>query len=711
MFRREYENIVTEKIALLNRERHAELCALEALAALGGSFCRTFIYKGVKDVSELLMRAVVSNPSHTNRQFVESILHAIFKDAERGSASEESSDLDPFPFPTFLSEPVEPLPERSMRLLERRYGREDIASAEVIADRTRILKAMLFDGYRNFVKVVVSNQKARPFVLRGSTMMHYRKPLEVMATRYKTVLTNTGAFESFEEDARAQESRNLLSAVVLGRIMHSYTETDSVDLGAPSSGLDDLRWLNVFVNYTRRAVDYVGGERAYHELGNDKSLYLIVSSEEGLKEQYDIPKATLLPHDADELLIASSTHLEYALRKIGSTVLVYYSEAGREAELFESGFIRTLLSSYIEASVQIREYFGYLDKDYRYVNGKAVLESEEFLALWDQKSNLTESVRALLRGRRYRAVGKLTRTVLLCHIRVPSEEGDTHNLYLHLPGMPRAGTGSGTESLIETLHRGEAPALSDLQGGIFKNGGAIKGSLTRAFMEHPTPEDLFGRTWGSFVRELRASEGKCVFRMSLPPYELEFVVEASDRTVVRVFDNGMELENLRRSAESSVGLNSLFEATGPDVARAYREVSSVSLPEGLPKAFRVSDERSSLTEGPISDLAMREYARWCTKSPDSDWTHLSDLFDLERTSLSEVVLCVQNLYKKNTIRALASRDFESDSSAFNRDDVVVRRRTSGYTATVFAVDKIKSVAGALEYVMSVYRERLIVDSI
>ena len=699
MFVRSYDNIVMEKVASLNRENLKALCELEDLTTFAGSFCRTFLFKGVKDRAEELLRLIVLNSNHTKLQLVESVLEILMRNAfdtqEDSNATE--TPLEPHPFPDFLKDTLERVPETSMRVLRTHFEGEDVADEEVITSRVGLLKTILFDAYRLFNKVAVVKQDAQPLVVSGEFLRYYSNSLSILATRYKTIVSNTDTSAlSFSTNSVLERSRDHLFSVVLAALIPTYTVEDRIDLRRASSGLDKTRCLNIFMNETKREVDYVQGEQSYYEMGGDKRRVLMFYSSPEQVKEYGFPNVSWIHESNGVLLLAAQTHMEYVCRDTSLSLMTYYTEPGSHRTLFESGLMAALFSQK-RAQVQVREYFGYFDKAHSLVNGTPE-ESDEFLPIWKRSSLDNRFARLLQTSKGGAAQWGLERTCVLYHLRVEKEEeGGPHNLYLYIPTVRAPSSSSEVRELVKRLYRGESVSEESLKGLVIRNAGALKGSVLRAILEHPTAETLLKDALGGNVSSLRISKGSVIFRMTHESFELEFQVEDTDATSVRVFENQKETKEFARFADRSTGLNHLFSEGTADVLRAYRTTSEAPLEEKLPKALRGPE--GSRNEGSrLSSSVMPHYARWCVKSPGSDWSYITNLFDLERVPLDDLKGCAQDVFYEETVRALTNGDFRSNGNAFH-EDAGRMSTVNRYEVTVFMIDLVRKKEGAFEELM------------
>lgn len=701
MFVRRYDNVVMEKVASLNREHFRALCELEDLTTFSGSFCRTFLFKGVKDDAEALLRLLVFDSNHTKLQFVESVFEILMRNAfdTQNDSTATETPLEPHPFPEFLNKTLKSIPESSMRVLRSHFDGRDIAQDGIIISRMGILKTIFFDAYRLFNKVAVVKQGSQPFVVSGEFLRYYSKSLSILATRYKTIVSSTDTSAiSFSRNPVLERSRDHLFSVVLAAVIATYDVEDSIDLREASSGLDKTRWLNIFMNDIKREVDYVQGEQSYHEMGSDKRRFLMFYSSPDQLKDNGSPRVSWIHERNGVLLLAAHTHMEYVCRETSLSLMTYYTEPGSHRELFESGLMAVLFSQK-RAQVQIREYFGYFDKDYLMVNG-ASEDSEEFLPIW-KRNTLDTRFAGLLRTSKGGSTERgLARTCVLYHLRIEKEEGAPHDLYLYIPVVQAAPPSSSeVQDLLKRLYRGESVSKDSLKDLLIRKPDALKGSVVRAILEHPTAETLLKDALGSNVSSLRMSDGSVIFRMTHESYELEFQVEGTDATSVRVFENQKEIKEFARFADHSTSLNYLFLEGTADVSQAYRSTSEAPSAEKLPKALQVKD--GSRNDSRLSSSVMPHYARWCVKSPESDWSYITNLFDLERSSLEDLKGCAQNVFCEEMLRALTNGDFRSGRSAFHED----ARRMSAinrYEVTVFMIDLVRKKEGVFEDLMRLY---------
>lgn len=700
MFVRTYDNIVMEKIASLNRENLKALCELEDLTTFSGSFCRTFLFKGIKDNAEELLRLVVFDSNHTKLQFVESVFEILMKnafDTEEDSNVTETP-LEPHPFPDFLKDTLESIPESSMRVLRTHFEGKDIADEGIIIARIGILKTIFFDAYRLFNKVAVVKQDSRPFMVSGEFLRYYSKALKILGARYKTIVSNTDTTTlSFSTNSVLERSRDQLFSVVLDALIQTYGVEDTIDLRKASSGLDKTRWLNIFMNETKSEVDYVQGEQSYYETGSDKRrLLMFYSSPDQVKDDGS-PNVSWIHQTNGVLLLAAHTHMEYVCRETPLSLMTYYTEPGSHRELFESGLIAVLFSQK-KAQVQIREYFGYFDKDYMLVNG-APEESDEFLPIWN-RNTLDNRFAGLLKTTKGGGIQwGLARTCVLYHLRIDKEDGRPHNLYLYIPTVRAPRSSSEVQELLKRLYRGESVSEEALKDIVIRKAGALKGSVLRAILEHPTAETLLKDALGNKVTSLRISNGSVIFRMTHDSYELEFQVEDTDATSVRIFENQKETKEFARVADHSNSLNHLFLESAADALQAYRNTSEAPFAENLPKALQGPE--GSRNDSPLSLSVMPHYARWCLKNPKSNWNYVTNLFDLERVPLEDLKGCAQDLFYDEMLRALTKGNFRSGGSAFH-EDARKMSTINRYEVTVFMIDLIRKKEGAFETLMRLY---------
>ena len=728
MFTHEYETPFVRRIAELNRQAHPDLCEMEDLCEFFPSFLATFVYTEsdppdlFETVRSELMDLLTSNPNDTKLQFVERLLLLIASYVE-GHISNfertvESGDyLEPHPFPEFLKISTKDFSEESMRVLEESYGRIALPSATSILARIRLLKTLMFDAYRIFTKVMVVHQDARALSLSAGLMEHYLKPLEVLSERYRTVLSNIGDREVEDDfDLVMQESRNHLISAVIRSLFAALSKSKSsvLRLDGPSVGPDRLRLGNVFANHLKREADFVEGEREFFKLGSTMTRYVVVASkaDDANRLRHTLANATVLSHDTDPLLVSAMTNMEYAIRTARATHFVYYGEPA-SPELFERGILRQMMDGRPTETVrlQVREYFGYLDADYVYVNGKPRTQGDaseeregEFVRVWTDSWELTGAARELLRGRRYRGVGSLRRSSTVYALEVRGTEGQTAKVHFHLPAIPTSAPPTKAGELMEKLRSGDA--VRDTRGVLVRTVSGMKGSAIRAVMGHPTPSEVLRDIWGERVGDLTVSAEECVCSFRVSPYTLRFEVRGEADTRVRVFQGEEELPALQREGGESSALNPLFLVAGPHALRAYHELRPTGSSNSEPPPSELTLPASESEDGEVHAIALHQYARWTVNRVDSKWTEIAALFDLERIPLRHVTEDAQAIYERELLRVLCTREHHPNSKGLYRDMAIWSSYTA-YVPTMIVSDDVNKKEGALEYLMGVYESNMV----